>query len=270
MTGPNAKEAAMGTAEVQGTLWGRDPQAWARYQEAQMRPLYDAAFGTLEPLPGRVLLDAGCGTGLAVRLAADRGAVVSGLDATAPLLEVARDRTPDADLCVGEIQALPYDDASFDVVTAFNSIQYAADPAAAVAQLARVCRPGGTVAIGVWGDPARCETEALFARLRSLAPPPPGTPAPLGISDAGVVESLLEKAGLAVTGGAEVPASFSYADHEQAWTAHVSAGPLQKVIEIAGAEAVRQAMHDVLEADRKPDGELRQDNVFRYVLAAKG
>ena len=84
-----------------------------------------------------------------------------------------------------------------------------------------------------------------------------------------MVESLLEKAGLAVTGGEEVPASFSYADHEQAWTAHVSAGPLQKVIEIAGAEAVRQVMHDVLEADRKPDGELRQDNVFRYVLAVK-
>ena len=51
------------------------------------------------------------------------------------MLEVARDRTPDADLRVGEIQALPYDDASFDVVTAFNSIQYAADPAAAVAVL---------------------------------------------------------------------------------------------------------------------------------------
>jgi hypothetical protein len=46
-------------------------------------------------------------------------------------------------------------------------------------------------------------------------------------------------------------------------------GPLQKVIEIAGPDAVRQVMRDVLEADRKPDGELRQDNVFRYVLAAK-
>ena len=96
--------------------------------------------------------------------------MVSGLDACAPLLEVARSRTPDADLRGGEIQALPYADASFDVVTAFNSIQYAAGPAVAVGQLARFCRPGGTVAIGVWGDPARCETEALFARLRSLAP----------------------------------------------------------------------------------------------------
>jgi SAM-dependent methyltransferase len=160
-----------------------------------MRPIYDATLDALEPLAGLALLDAGCGAGLALRLAADRGAAVSGLDASAPLLEVARDRTPQASLRTGDIQALPYDDAGFDVVTSFNAIQYAADPAAAVAQLARVCRPGGQVAVGVWGDPGRCQTEALFARLRSLAPPPPGTPAPLAVSDPGVVEGLLEKAG---------------------------------------------------------------------------
>ena len=235
----------MGSAEVQGELWGRHPQTWAKFQESQMRPLYDATLDGLEPLAARALLDAGCGAGLALRLAADRGAVVSGLDASAPLLEVARSRTPEAVLRTGDIQALPYDDAGFDVVTSFNAIQYAADPAAAVAQLARVCR------------------------LRSLAPPPPGTPAPLAVSDPGVVESVLEKAALTVAGGGEAAASFRYADHEQAWTAHASAGPLQKVIEIAGPDTVRQVMHDVLEADRKPDGELRQDNVFRYVLAAK-
>ena len=89
------------------------------------------------------------------------------------------------------------------------------------------------------------------------------------VSDPGVVESLLAKAGPAITGGGETPVSFGYADHDQAWTAHTSAGPLQKVIEIADPGAVRQVLHDVLEADRKPDGELRQDNVFRYVLAAK-
>jgi SAM-dependent methyltransferase len=260
----------MGSAEVQGELWGRHPQTWAKFQESQMRPLYDATLDALEPLAGRAVLDGGCGAGLALRLAADRGAVVSGLDASAPLLEVARERTPQAALRTGDIQALPYDDAGFDVVTSFNAIQYAADPATAVAQLARVCRPGGQVAIGVWGDPARCQTEALFARLRSLAPPPPGTPAPLAVSDPGMVESLLEKAGLSVTGGGEAAASFRYADHDQAWTAHVSAGPLQKVIEIAGPDSVRQVMRDVLEADRKPDGELRQDNVFRYVVATKG
>ncbi len=58
----------MGSAEVQGELWGRDPQTWANFQEPQMRPLYDATLDALEPLAGRALLDAGCGAGLALRL----------------------------------------------------------------------------------------------------------------------------------------------------------------------------------------------------------
>ena len=259
----------MGSAKVQGELWGRNPRTWADFQEPQMRPIYDATLDALEPLAGKHLLDAGCGAGLVVRLAADRGAAASGLDASAPLLGVARDRTPAADLRIGDIEELPYPSSSFDIVTSFNAIQYADDPAAGVRELARVCRTGGHVAIGVWGDPARCQTEALFARLRSLAPPPPGTPAPLAVSEPGVVEGLLAKAGLALAGGGEAPVTFSYAGHDQAWTAHVSAGPLQKVIDLTGPDVVRQVLHDVLEADRKPDGELRQDNVFRYILAAK-
>lgn len=188
---------------------------------------------------------------------------------SAPLLEVARQRTSAADLRTGEIEALPQDDGSFDVVTAFNSIQYAVDPAQAVVELARVTRPGGKVVIGVWAEPARCETEALFAQLRSLAPPPPGASAPLAASKPGVVEGLLEKAGLEVTGGGEADCPFTFADHDAAFKAHISAGPLQKVVDIVGEEAVRTTIRDVLEADRKPDGQLRQDNVFRYVVATK-
>jgi hypothetical protein len=104
---------------------------------------------------------------------------------------------------------------------------------------------------------------------RSLAPPPPGTPAPLACSDPGVVENLLTKAGLNVDGGAEVSVSFTFDSLDDAWTAHTSAGPLQKVIDMAGPDAVRTVMASVLEADRKSDGQLRQDNIFRYVTATK-
>lgn len=156
------------------------------------------------------------------------------------------------------------------LASAWSAIdQNPVNPDKAVAELARVCRPGGTVAIGIWGDPQRCETEGLFERLRSLAPPPPGTPAPLACSDAGVVEGLLTKAGLIVIEGAEVSVSFSFESLDEAWDAHTSAGPLQKVIDIAGAAPARTVMDAVLESDRKPDGQLRQDIVFRYVLATK-
>ena len=259
----------MGSAPVQGELWGRHAEVWAEALEPQMSPIYEATLDGLGPLTGVRLFDAGCGAGLALRLAADRGAVVSGLDASRQLLEVARRRVPGADLRTGDIEATAHQNATFDVVCAFNSIQYARDPAAAVAELARVCRPGGKVAIGVWGDAERCESEALFARLRSLAPPPPGTPAPLGCSDPGVVERLLEKAGLEVTGGGEASCPFAFQDLETAWLAHSSSGALQKVIDVAGADAVRATLTDVLEADRKGDGQIRQDNVFRYVTATK-
>ncbi|MFN2344909.1 MAG: class I SAM-dependent methyltransferase [Dermatophilaceae bacterium] len=259
----------MGSATVQGELWGRHPQTWADGMERRVQPLHEAAQQALGPWSAVRYLDAGCGSGLALELAAAQGAVVTGLDASAPLLEVARNRIPDADLHVGDLEALPFDTASFDVVTAFNSIQYAQDPAAAIIELARVTRSGGKVAIGLWGDPAQCETEALFAQLRALAPPPPGTPAPLGVSAAGVVEGLLDQAGLTVQGGAEVPIPISFADHDEAWRDHTAGGPPQKLIDTVGPAPVRQLLHDVLESDRKPDGSLRQDNVMRYVTAIK-
>jgi SAM-dependent methyltransferase len=224
----NRLETQRGSALVQGKLWGRDPQASADGSESAMRGVYEATLDALEPLAGLSHLDVGCGAGLALQMSAARGATVTGLDASDGLLAFARIRLPDADLRVGEIEELPFADESFDVVTAFNSIQYAVDPSHAVAELARVCRSRGRVAIGAWGDPARCETEALFARLRSLAPPPPGTPTPFAISDAGVIEDLLTDAGLRVDGGAEVPLTLEFADMDQAWTRHSAAGPLQK------------------------------------------
>ncbi len=259
----------MGSAAGQGQLWGRHPEVWSTTMEQKVRPLYAATLDAVGPLDGRALLDAGCGSGQALADAAARGATVSGVDACEPFLDVARRRTPTADLRPGDIEALPFDSGTFDVVTAFNAIQYAVDPAAAVAELARVCRPGGQVAIGVWGDPARCETDSLFARLRTLAPPPPGTPSPLAASEAGVVEGLLEKAGLTVENGGQVPIPIEFPNLDEAWRAHISAGPVQKVIDMAGEDAVREVIDAVVTADRKPDGTLRQDNVMRYVTARK-
>jgi hypothetical protein len=83
------------------------------------------------------------------------------------------------------------------------------------------------------------------------------------------VEDLRAKADLKVSGGDQVPIEFSFVDHDEAWRQDTAAGPLQKVIEVAGQDAVRRVLHDVLEGDRKPDGVLRQDNVMRDVVASK-
>src|SRR6266511_2257653 len=92
---------------------------------------------------GTRLLDAGCGAGLALQLAHKRGATVTGLDAAAALLGVAPERVPTADLREGELEALPYPDDSFDTVTAFNAVQYAADTVAALRELRAAAAPTG-------------------------------------------------------------------------------------------------------------------------------
>jgi SAM-dependent methyltransferase len=259
----------MGTANVQGQLWGTSPRDWAEVIEPLLRPIHQATMEALAPLSGLSLLDAGCGTGLALRLAAERGARVSGLDASAALLDVARAQLPDADLRVGDIEELPYDDAAFDVVTAFNSIQYASDPKTAVAELARVARPGGRVAIEAWGEPSRCETEVFFARLKELAAPPPGTAAPLAVSEPGIVEGLLTAAGLEPCAAGEAACPFIYPDLDTGWRGQSSAGPLQRVIQLVGEEKVRDAFDEVHALYQRPDGSYRQENAFRYVIARK-
>jgi SAM-dependent methyltransferase len=263
----------MGSADVQGRLWGAAPRDWAEVAEPLSRPLHEATLAALLPLAGLRLLDVGCGAGLALTLAAGHGARVTGLDAAGPMIDVARERLPESDLRVGDLQDMPFDDGAFDVVTAFNSVQYAAEPMEAVAELARVTRPGGRVAIGVWADPTRCDTEVLFQRIRALAPPPPGAQAPLAISEPGVVEELLAHAGLVQaapgTGSGEVSCPFVYPNLATAWRGQSSIGPFRRAIEIAGEGAVRDTFVEVLKRHRQPDGSYRQNNVFRYVITGK-
>ena len=72
---------------------------------------------------------------------------MSGIDATAALVEIARERIPGAPLAVGDLEdPLPYDAGAFDVVTAFNSVQYAGDPVAVVKNMSHVSGPAASSA----------------------------------------------------------------------------------------------------------------------------
>src|SRR5690348_6043564 len=113
----------MGSSAVQGALWGASAPEWSELAEPSQVPFYEAAFDAINVGPGIRLLDAGCGAGLALVLALQRGAIPTGLDAADGLLEVARQRLPDADLRQGDLEHLPFEDDSFDGVTAFNSVQ---------------------------------------------------------------------------------------------------------------------------------------------------
>src|SRR5688500_1299052 len=100
-----------GSAKRWGPLWGARPRDWAINEEQQL-PTYEEARRRLDLPAGRRVLEVGCGTGVFLRAAADRRLEVVGLDASAALLELARERVPDAELHVGDMEALPFSDAT--------------------------------------------------------------------------------------------------------------------------------------------------------------
>lgn len=257
----------MGSSVAQGKLWGAAPDDWVDNERFGI-PFYEAVFDAVRLSEGSRLLDLGCGAGLAMVMAAERGASVTGIDAAEGLLSVARRRLPDADLRQGELEELPYADASFDVVTSFNAVQFAADPVAALREARRVAVPGGKVAIVTWGDPERCETKDLLMAVgQLLPPPPPGAVGPFALSAPGKLEELASAAGLVPGAAADVPAPFTFPSLEEAVRIQMSAGPLQRAIEHAGEAATRQVLADAFASARQPDGSYRHENVFRYLIA---
>lgn len=141
--------AKQGSAQVQGDLWNERADDWAILHEHRQGALHTAALDALAIGPGISLLDVGCGSGTFLRSAADRGAEVTALDASPGLAAHARKRVPGARIEVGDSQFLPFEDASYDVVTGINSFQYAADPRAALAEAHRVLRDEGRLLIAV-------------------------------------------------------------------------------------------------------------------------
>ena len=107
------------------TAWGERARDWADVMEGPrgwgIPVCTNTFFERVRVGESTRLLDVGCGSGRFCRIARDRGATVAGLDATPEPLEIASERTPDGDFRVGDMGELAWDDASFDVVTGFNS-----------------------------------------------------------------------------------------------------------------------------------------------------
>jgi SAM-dependent methyltransferase len=258
-----------GTAEAQGRLWSIDAAHWAELHEHHVDPAYTAVLDALGVGTGTRLLDVGCGAGGALRLAADRGADVTGLDAAPAFVDIARGRLPGAQVVQGELQALPFPDASFDAVTGFNSFQYAADPREALREARRVTRPGGRIAALVWSPREMCPLAPHLESLgRLMPPPPPGAAGPFALCGRDALGELFAAAGLEVAEIDDVPCTFAYPDSDTALAALSSAGPVQRVIEHAGRQAVEDDIRAFLAGHVRPDGSYAIVNPFRYALSA--
>jgi SAM-dependent methyltransferase len=257
----------MGTATAQGQLWGARARDWAEAQEGLFTPVYEAVLQRTSVGAGARVLDVGCGSGLFSQLAAQRGAQASGLDASEPLLAIARERTPQGDFRTGELEELPYPDATFDLVTGFNSFQFAANPVSALQEARRVLRPGAPLVVAVLGNPKETEAAAYFTALGSLLPaPPPATPGPFSLSFDGALEALIAQADMTPGNIEIVDCPWNYPDEETLLRALLSTAPSIMAMQYAGETAVRDAILKALEPFKTGTGAYRIGNSGRYMI----
>ena len=163
---------------------------------------------------------------------------------------------------------LPFADGAFDLVTGFSAFQFAADPVAAVREAARVAR-GGRVVVAVFGPREANESDVYLSALAALLPtPPPGAPGPYVLSADGALEALADRAGLTAQAVREVACPWVYPDRATALRGLLASGPAVRAAELAGEEAVRDAILSAIAPFRVPGGGYRLTNTFRYLVAA--
>lgn len=142
---------------------------------------------------GETVLDVATGSGNAALELARRGARVTGLDLTPELLAVAERRAADEDLELtlveGDAQSLPFEDGTFDRVTSVFGAMFAPDQPRTAAELLRVCRPGGTIAVAAW-TPEGLNGQMFGTLGRHLPPPPEGFRPPILWGSEEVVREL--------------------------------------------------------------------------------
>jgi SAM-dependent methyltransferase len=216
--------------------WGRRAADFAALAEPANCREYVALHHELGLGPGDRLLDVACGSGLAAELAALRGAGVCGIDASERLVAVARRRSPDADLRVGDMHALPWADASFDVVTSFRGVWGTTTDA--LAEIRRVLVPGGRLGLTVWGHIKASPGAWALAPFRLADAPKVDNQARMvALGRPGAGEQVLAGHGFVDVRRIRVPFAWEFADPEHYARALASSGPAYEAIQHVGEEA---------------------------------
>jgi ubiquinone/menaquinone biosynthesis C-methylase UbiE len=152
----------------------------------------------LNPRPGERILDLSTGTGWTSRLVARRGAIVTGADIAGDLLAAARAKAKEEGLAIdyqiGDAECLPFETGSFDAVISTCGVMFATRQEAAAAELARVVRRGGRIALTTWVSDG--SLSKMFEVMKRYMPPPP-TPAPRSPFEWGRTERITELLGQA-------------------------------------------------------------------------
>ncbi|MFJ7065176.1 SAM-dependent methyltransferase [Streptomyces sp. NPDC101115] len=225
---------------------------WAEIQERMLVPLYEAVYDRLGVGAGSRVLGLGCGSGLALLMAAGRGARVAGADRDHARVALARERLPGVPLAVS---GLP-EGGPYDVITAFHGTAGAAGGLAAVTPMAE---RGAAVVLAGWGPAERCATTSVLRVAARLADRRP--------ADRDALEETAAAAGLRPDGSGRVACPFGYADRDSAVRGLLSTGEFDAAVRATDPDQVEKELLEALEPYVRADGTVWMANVFRYVVA---
>ncbi|MEV8019241.1 SAM-dependent methyltransferase [Streptomyces sp. NPDC086554] len=256
---------------------------WAEIQERMLVPLYEAVYERLEVGGETRLLGLGCGSGLALLMAASRGAAVTGVDPSAPeRLALARERLlPDAALGTrpqgdtrlvegGPADVSGPDVPAYNLVTAFQPIGCMAGDSEGLSALLEAAAPlaghGTPVVLAGWGPPERCTTSSVLKVATKLADPlrSTGSWRPALRDD---LEEVAQRAGLRPDGSGRVACPFGYADTESAVRGLLSTGLFDAAVGATDQAQVEKEVTEALHPHQRRDGTVWMPNVFRYLIA---
>jgi SAM-dependent methyltransferase len=220
--------------------WGRRAVDFATLSEPHNCREYLFMHHQLEVDAGDRLLDVACGSGLSIELARLRGAECAGVDASARLVSVARFRNPDCDIRVGDMNELPWEDATFPVATSFRGI-WGTTPDA-VSEIYRVLVPGGRLGLTVWGHLKVSPGAWALAPFRLAAEVKVENQAAMvSLGRPGAGEELLESSGFVHVRRVDVPMAWEFPDPDVFARALASTGPAYEAIQNVGEEAFHRA-----------------------------
>ena len=260
----------MSTKAVQGKLWSMAPNYWSNYFEPYFAPMYKKTLEQLKLTDHMLLLDAGCGSGLFSKMAIKTGAKVIGIDAAPGLLEIARIRNPGNSFLEEDLEALPFGDESFNVVTGFNSFQYAGNFENALIEAKRVLVTGGRLVIGIWDKPELSEASNILKAIGTLLPPPPaGTPGPFALSEDGKIEGICKNIGLKVTARTKVTCPFLFNTISAGIKSFMGTGPAALAMNYTDRETVELTIARALKPFNVTDSFYFLQNSFLVFIVEK-
>ncbi|MFE7272381.1 SAM-dependent methyltransferase [Streptomyces sp. NPDC057623] len=255
---------------------------WSEIQERMLVPLYEAVYERVEVGPGTRLLGLGCGSGLALLMAASRGAAVTGVESASPeRLTLARQRmlpdTWDTRARAGTrlVDGSPGDAAdpaapAYTLVTAFEPIGCLAGDSEGLGETLAAATPlalrGAPVVLAGWGPPERCATSSVLRVATKLADPlrSAGSWRPALRDD---LEEVAQRAGLRPDGSGRVACPFGYADVDSAVRGLLSTGLFDAAITATDQAQVDKELTEALHPHQRRDGTVWMPNVFRYLIA---